>query len=71
MIGVGHGLGSCDIKVVLVISCIDIPGSATLIFDVELFEVKDGPETSNQEQENVFKVMDTDGDKQITPDEVR
>ena len=57
-------------RAVVIISVTDILGGATRIFDVELFEVKDGPEPSHQEQEDVFKVIDTDGDERITPDEV-
>jgi len=43
----------------------DIPGGATLIFDVELLEIKDAPK-----QENIFKVIDADEDKHLSSDEL-
>ena len=42
-----------------------IPGGSTLIFDVELIEIKDGPK-----QENIFKIIDKDEDKHLSSDEV-
>lgn len=43
----------------------DIPGGATLLFDVELLEIKDAPK-----QENMFKIIDKDGDQYLTADEL-
>lgn len=42
-----------------------IPSGATLLFDVELMEIKEAPQ-----QENIFKVIDKDEDKHLTSDEV-
>lgn len=43
-----------------------IPGDATLIFEVELLEMRDGMNPTN-----VFKDIDRDGDEQLSQDEVR
>jgi len=42
-----------------------IPGGATLIFDVELINIEEGPTPVN-----VFKQIDADGDKALTRDEI-
>ena len=42
-----------------------IPGGATLHFDVELLGIEDGPPVVN-----VFKEIDTDGDLQVSRDEL-
>ena len=43
----------------------DIPGGATLKFDVELFEIKEAPP-----QPNIFDELDASGDLQITLEEM-
>ncbi|XP_064598050.1 uncharacterized protein LOC135464554 [Liolophura sinensis] len=43
-----------------------IPGGATLIFDVELLSIGDGPKP-----QNVFKEIDADNDKKLSKDEIR
>lgn len=53
--------------VILIISEVDIPRGAVLIYDIELLAIKDGP----IEIENTFKVIDTDDDKNLTYNEVR
>ena len=42
-----------------------IPGGATLHFDIELLGIEDGPPVVN-----VFKEIDTDGDQQVSRDEL-
>jgi len=42
-----------------------IPGGATLVFDVELINIEEGPTPVN-----VFKQIDADGDKALTRDEI-
>eukprot|EP00088_Acartia_fossae_P051965 TRINITY_DN584_c0_g1_i1.p1 TRINITY_DN584_c0_g1~~TRINITY_DN584_c0_g1_i1.p1 ORF type:complete len:218 (-),score=97.43 TRINITY_DN584_c0_g1_i1:227-880(-) len=42
-----------------------IPGGATLFFDVELMNIEEGPTPVN-----VFKQIDSDGDKALTRDEI-
>jgi len=42
-----------------------IPGGATLYFDIELMNIEDGPTPVN-----VFKQIDSDGDKALTRDEI-
>jgi len=42
-----------------------IPGGATLYFDIELLGIEDGPPVVN-----VFKEIDTDGDLQVSRDEL-
>lgn len=42
-----------------------MPQNATLIFDVELLEIKDGAKP-----QNVFKEADADGNKKLTKEEV-
>lgn len=42
-----------------------IPGGATLIFDVELVSIRDGPKP-----QNIFKEIDADDDKLLSKDEV-
>ena len=55
-----------NVEILLVVTGADIPGGATLIFDVELLEIKDAPK-----QENIFKIIDADEDKHLSSDEVR
>ena len=55
-----------NVEILLVVIGADIPGGATLIFDVELLEIKDAPK-----QENIFKIIDADEDKHLSSDEVR
>lgn len=43
-----------------------IPPKATLHFEVELVNIKDGPKI-----ENIFSQIDTNKDKLLSPDEVR
>jgi len=43
-----------------------IPGNATLIFEIQLLDIKDGAKPPN-----VFKEVDTNGDKKLSKDEVR
>jgi len=43
----------------------DIPGGATLNFDVEVVDI-----TEASPEPNLFKELDTDGDKKLTKDEV-
>lgn len=43
-----------------------IPPKATLIFEVELLDVQDGPKP-----ENIFKKIDTDEDNKLSREEVR
>lgn len=62
----GSSLIVIILMVILFILGADIPGGATLIFDVELLEIKDAPK-----QENIFKVIDADEDKHLSSDEVR
>ena len=47
----------------------DIPGGATLNFDVELLEVAEGPPPPPPPP-NVFRQIDTDGDDTLSPAEV-
>ncbi len=42
-----------------------IPGGATLVFDVELINIEEGPTPVN-----VFKQIDSDGDKALTREEI-
>ena len=42
-----------------------IPGGATLVFDIELLNVEDGPAPVN-----VFKQIDTNGDQNIAREEL-
>lgn len=42
-----------------------IPAKSTLVFDVEMVTIEDGPPP-----QNIFKEIDTDGDKALSPDEV-
>ena len=42
-----------------------IPGGATLVFDVELINIEEGPTPVN-----VFKQIDADGDKALTREEI-
>lgn len=42
-----------------------IPGGATLLFDVELLSIGDGPK-----HDNIFKKIDLDGDNHLSQDEV-
>ena len=46
----------------------DIPGGATLKFEVECMSI--GPSGSQPPPTNLFKEIDTDGDKKLTHDEV-
>lgn len=50
---------------VLIFEGTDIPGGSTLIIDVELLEIKKFSKSQDD-----FKVIDTDGDEQISVDEV-
>ena len=43
-----------------------IPPNSTLIFDCELVKIDDGPKPAN-----VFREIDTDGNKELSKDEVR
>lgn len=43
-----------------------IPPKSTLIFEVELLDVQDGPKP-----ENIFKKIDTDEDNKLSREEVR
>ncbi|KAK3082821.1 hypothetical protein FSP39_006323 [Pinctada imbricata] len=42
-----------------------IPGKATLLFEVELLDIQDGPKP-----ENIFKKIDKDSDNQLSRDEI-
>jgi FK506-binding protein 14 len=44
----------------------DIPGGATLNFDIEVVDIKDAPP-----QPNIFKEIDADSDGKLTKDEVQ
>ena len=48
-----------------------IPPKATLVFEVELMNIQDGSAAPKKPRPNVFGMVDKDGDKKITPDEVR
>ena len=43
-----------------------IPANATLVFDVELLDIQDGPKP-----ENIFKKIDSDKDNQLSREEVK
>ena len=62
----GVRMSFVNVEILLVVTGADIPGGATLIFDVELLEIKDAPK-----QENIFKIIDADEDKHLSSDEVR
>ncbi|XP_065072347.1 peptidyl-prolyl cis-trans isomerase FKBP2-like [Rhopilema esculentum] len=62
-----------------------IPGGSTLIFDIELLEISDSPETeasseepteeipplgSSEESDDIFSQIDADGDRQINIEEM-
>lgn len=55
----------------MIISGKDPPPGDTLIFDVELLEIKGHKERQDPDQGNVFTAMDTNEDNHLTPDEVR
>merc|ERR1712098_514435 len=46
-----------------------IPGGATLNFEVECIDILEAPE--EHEEDNIFKEMDTDGDKKLSKEEVK